>query len=101
VDVTSATSETSFQSRSKLPCESLRHLLIQIVHFNQTNSGGVVYTAHNRSVIAWLQRRDDRRLPRVARRVAAGHYVMDLTAGDDPADYRGHPVIIRGNRILT
>ena len=30
--------------------------------------------------------------------MAAVHYVMDLIASDNPANYRGHPVIVRGNQ---
>ena len=33
---------------------SFQHLLIQIVHFHQSNSGGVVYAAHDRGVVTRL-----------------------------------------------
>jgi len=32
--------------------------------------------------------------------MAAVHYVVDLIAGDNPAKYRGHPVVVRGNQKL-
>jgi hypothetical protein len=35
---------------------------MQIVHFYETNPGRVVYTAHNRGLVARLQVRNDRRL---------------------------------------
>src|ERR1044071_4756328 len=34
-------------------------LLIQIVHFHESNSGGVAYTADNGRVVAWWQIRND------------------------------------------
>ena len=43
----------------------------KIVHFHQSNSGGVVYTTHDRGVVTRWQVCDDRRLPSVAGRVAA------------------------------
>ena len=47
------------------------HLLIQIVYFYQSNSSGVIYTPHDRRVVAGWQLCDDRRLPSVAGSVAA------------------------------
>ena len=29
-------------------------VLIQIVHFHESNSGGVVYATHDRGVVTWL-----------------------------------------------
>ena len=40
-------------------CDSLQHLLIQIVHFRQSDSGGVVQTAYDRGVVTRRQIRDD------------------------------------------
>ena len=46
-------------------------LLIQIVHFDQSNSNGVVYTAHDRGVVARLQVRNNRLLACRSRSMAA------------------------------
>ena len=46
-------------------------VLMQIVHFYETNPGRVVYTAHNGGVVARWQLRDDCRVIWVARSVAA------------------------------
>ncbi len=78
--------------------KALEGVLIQIVHFHESNPGGVVHTAHDRGVVTWWQRCDDRRLPWVCWSMAAVPYVLDLVAGDNPANYRGHPVIVRGNQ---
>ena len=43
----------------------------KIVHFHQSNSGRVVYTAHDRGVVTCWQLCDDRRFPSVPRSVAA------------------------------
>ena len=48
---------------SAIRCSLLQHLLIQIVHFHESNSGGVVYAAHDRGVVTWWQVCDDCRLP--------------------------------------
>src|SRR6266481_3321683 len=72
--------------------------LIQIVHFHQSNANSVVHTTHDRSVVTRWQLRDNCRLPYVARSVAAVHDVVILACGDNPADYRNLPVIIRGNQ---
>ncbi len=45
--------------------------LVQIVHFHQSNTGGVVYPADDRGVITRRQVCDDRRFPSVSGRVAA------------------------------
>jgi hypothetical protein len=47
------------------------HLLIQIVYFYKRNAGGIVYTPHDRRVVARWQLCDDRRFPAVAGSVAA------------------------------
>ena len=73
---------------------------MQIVHFNETDPGGVVYTPHNRGVVAWWQLRNDRRLPWVAWSVAA---VLRYRALGSlviiPPIIVVLPVIIRGNQI--
>ena len=53
---------------------------MQIVHFHETNPGRVVYTPHNRGVVARWQLRDDGRFPSVAGCVAAVNDVADLVA---------------------
>src|SRR5215471_709754 len=69
-------------------------LLIQIVHFNQSNSSSVAYTTHDCRVVARLQVCNNRRLASRSRRVAAVLNIADLTAGDNPSDNRHLPVII-------
>src|SRR5262245_37750688 len=72
--------------------------LIQIVYFNQTDSNGVAYTAHDRGVVARLQVCNDRRFACRSRNVAAVLNIADLTAGDNPAEYCRLPVIISSNQ---
>ena len=50
----------------------------KIVHFHQSNSGHVVYTAHDRGVVTRRQVCDDRRLPSVTGSVAAVSDIADL-----------------------
>jgi hypothetical protein len=69
-------------------------LLIQIVNFDQSDSGGIVYATYNRGVVTWWQRCDNRRLPWIARSMAAVPDIAHLVGCDDPADYRLHPIII-------
>ena len=59
-----------------------KEILLQIVHFYQSDSSGVDYTANDRRVVACWQICDDCRFPSVA--------------CDNPADDRSLPVIIRG-----
>ena len=47
------------------------HVSVEIVHFYETNPGRVVYTAHNRGVVARWQFRNDRRFRWIGRSVAA------------------------------
>src|SRR5215813_197479 len=54
---------------SYLPFRSA--MLMQIVHFHQSNSGGVVYASHDCGVVARWEVCNDRRLPSVRRRIAA------------------------------
>src|SRR5204863_302320 len=68
------------------------------VHFHQSNTGSVVYTADDCGVVTWRQLCDNRRLPSVARSVAAILNIDDLAPSDNPADDRMRPVIIRGNQ---
>ena len=72
--------------------------LIQIVHFHQTNTGGLIYATHDRGVITWRQVCDDRGFPSISGYVAAGLDVVDLVGGDDPTNDCCRPVVIRGNQ---
>src|SRR6266446_9312284 len=71
---------------------------MQIVHFHQSNSGGAVYTTHDRGVVARWQVRNDRRFARVSGSVAAVHDILNLVVSDNSADDCSLPVIIRGNQ---
>src|SRR5262245_25359898 len=71
--------------------------LIKIVYFNQTDSSGVAYTAHDRGVVARLQVCNDRRFACLSRSVTTILNVTDLIAGDNPADDCGLPVVIGSN----
>src|SRR5437899_1001707 len=71
---------------------------MQIVHFRQSNSGGAVYTTHDRGVVARWQVRNDRRFARVSGSVAAVHDILNLVVSDNSADDCSLPVIIRGNQ---
>src|SRR6266480_7446875 len=81
-----------------LRCDGLQHLLIQIVHLYEGNTGHVVHSTYDRGVVTRRQICDDRRLPTVARSVAAVPNSLRLIAGDYPADDCMQPVIIRGNQ---
>ena len=52
--------------------------LIQVVHFHERNSGGVVYPTHDGGVVTGSEVCDDRRFTRVRRSVAAVLNVLDL-----------------------
>jgi len=84
--------------RSALPSSPFQHLLIQIVHFDQPNPGGVIHTMHYRGVVTWRQRCNDCRLPWTPWSVATVPDVAHLIAGDNPADYRLQPVIVGANQ---
>src|SRR5260370_1269072 len=71
---------------------------MQVVHFHERNSDGVIYPAHDGGVVTRWKVRDDRRFVRVRRSMAAVLNVLDLVLGDDAADYRLLPVVIRGNQ---
>src|SRR5947208_4023207 len=73
-------------------------MLLQIVHFYETNAGGVVHTTHDRGVVPRWQFHDDCRVIWVARSMAAIYDVLHLVSGDNPADDRRHPIVIRGNQ---
>src|SRR6476620_11429502 len=73
-------------------------ILLQIVYFHESNAGGIVYTTYNGGVATYWQVCYDCRLPAVVWSVAAGDDVTHLVGGDDPADYRRSPIIVRGNQ---
>src|SRR5947207_936201 len=73
----------------------------QIVHFHQSNSGCVAYTAHDSRVVACWQVCDNRRFPSVTRCVTAVLNFLHLVVGDDSADDGSLPVIIRGNQSAS
>ena len=73
-------------------------ILLQIVHLHESNTGGVVHTTHNRGVIACWQVCNDRRLTSLCRSMPAVLDRANLASVDDPANYRGLPVIIRRNQ---
>ena len=62
--------------------------LLQIVHFYETDSGRVVYTAHNRGVVARWQLSNDCRLGWIGWSVTAVLNIADLVLCDNTADYR-------------
>ena len=51
---------------------------MQVVHFHERNSGGVVYPAHDGGVVTRWKVCDDRRFARVRRSVAAVLNVLHL-----------------------
>src|SRR5205807_6165695 len=71
---------------------------MKIVHFHQSNSGGAVYPAHDRRVVASRKLCDNRRFPSITRCVTAVLDFLHLVMGDDPADDRGLPIIIATNQ---
>src|SRR6266576_4018127 len=71
---------------------------MQIVHFHQSNPCRVIYTVDDRSVVARWKVCDDCRFAWVTRCVAAVYDILDLVLGDNSADDRSLPVIIRGNQ---
>src|SRR6266481_3700103 len=71
---------------------------MQIVHFHESNSRGAIYTAHDSRVVARWQICNNRRLPSVSRCVTAVLDFLHLLMGDNPADYRGLPIIIAANQ---
>ena len=79
---------------SEFQIRGFSHDLIQVVHFHECNSGGVVYPAHDGGVVTRSEVCDDRGFPRVPRSMAAVLNVLDLVLGDFAADYRMLPVVV-------
>src|SRR5438045_1983511 len=71
---------------------------MQVVHFYERDSRGVVYPADNGGVVTRSEVRDDRRFTGVPRGVSAVLNVLHLIAGDDSADDRMLPVVVRPNQ---
>ena len=69
-------------------------ILLKVVHFHERNSNSVIYTTHDRSVVTWLQRRDDRTLAWLSRSMPAVLNRADLISGDNAADRCSLPVIV-------
>src|SRR5437667_120088 len=78
-----------------------KSILMQIVRFHQTNSGGAVYAVHNRGVVAGWQVCDDCGFSHIPRGVTSVLNILDLVLGDNPADDRSLPVIVGGNQSST
>src|SRR6188472_2989037 len=75
--------------------------LMQVVHFHQRNSGGVIYSAHDGGVVTWWKVCDDRRFVRVRRSVAAILNILHLILSDDAAEDRMLPVVITANHSAS
>ena len=71
---------------------------MQVVHFHEPNSGGVVYPTHDGGVVTRWKICDDRGFPRVRGSVAAVLNILDLIARDDPADDRVLPYSSRDEK---
>src|SRR5262249_39625806 len=76
----------------------LRTPLVQIVHFDQSNSGGVAYTAYDGGIVARWQICNNRRLACCSRSVTTVLDIANLITGDNSAEYRCLPVVIRSNQ---
>src|SRR5437879_7959070 len=74
---------------------------MQIVHFHQSNSGGAVYTTHDRGVVACWQVCDNSRFPAVTRSVTAVLDFLHLVMGDNSADDSSLPVIVSANQSAS
>ena len=68
--------------------EKRRSARAKIVHFHEGNSGGVVYAAYYRGVVARWQSSNYRRLLAALGSVAAVLNITDLVARDNPAGDR-------------
>src|SRR6266480_697923 len=71
---------------------------MQVVPFHEPNSSGAVYPTHDGGVVTRWEVCDDRRFARVPRVVAAVLNVLDLVLGDDAANDRMLPVVVRANQ---
>src|SRR6476659_5049362 len=71
---------------------------LQIVHFHQSIARSVVHTPYDRGVVSRRQHSNDGRLAWLSRSMPTVLDRANLVGGDDPADYRSLPVVIRGNQ---
>ena len=71
---------------------------VQVVHFHERNSSGVIYPTHDGGVVTRWKVCDDRRFVRIRWSVAAVLNVADLVLSDDAADDRGLPIIVAGDQ---
>src|SRR5207248_406070 len=65
---------------------------------HERDSSGVVYPTHNGGVVTRGEVCDDRRFARVPRSVSAVLNVLHLIGGDDSANDRMLPVVVRPNQ---
>ena len=70
----------------------------EIIHLHKSDSRRATYPTHNRGVTTGWQVCDNRRFPPVPGSMAAVLNILDLIAGDDPADDCLLPVVVRGNQ---
>src|SRR5262245_46228255 len=84
------------QLEANVKCHS-----IQIVHFHESNSGGVIHTTHDRGVVTWRQVGNDRGFPSVCWSMATVPDVTYLVGGNGASYDRMNPVIIRGNQSAS
>ena len=73
-------------------------MLIQIVHFHQCDSGGVVYATHDRCVVAGWQVCNNRRFPWICWSQSTVEDFLDLVVHYNPSDYRHLPIIVEANQ---
>ena len=75
--------------------------LLQIVHFDQSDSDGVINTADDCGVLTWRKICDDCRLARISRSQSAINDFLNLAVRDNAADNRVPPVIIGANQSAS
>ena len=71
---------------------------IQVVHFHESNAGGVIHATHDHGVVTCCQICDDCGFPSITRCVTTGLNLAKLITGDNPANDWRHPVVIGCNR---
>src|SRR5207245_11212773 len=77
---------------------ALEGVLIQVVHFYESNADNDVLATHHRGVVTRWESCNDRRLAWLSRGMPAVLDSADLVSSDDAADYCMLPVIIRANQ---
>ena len=71
---------------------------IQVVHFHESNAGGVIHATHDHGVVTCCQICDDCGFPSITRCVTTGLNLAKLITGDNPANDWRHPVVIGCNQ---